>query len=169
MRVYTSDADVYIRIISSCGVPAMSKVVTLRLPEATAERLKKVARRAGRSVSEIGARSIEEWLRQNEFADIEFREFQGERLACLKGHIRIWKIIDVAQGYDFDVAKTAAHFDLPPERVQAAFSYYRAYPEEADRIIAENDAITFEDLQRQFPDIHLFTVDLSEDKTESAG
>ena len=147
----------------------MSKVVTLRLPEATAERLKKVAQRADRSVSEIGARAVEEWLRQNEFADIEFREFQGERLACLKGHIRIWKIIGVARHYDFDVEKTALHFDLPPARVQAAFNYYRAYPEEVDRIIAENNAITFEDLQRQFPDIELFTVDLGpDDNDESA-
>ncbi|MGE3267734.1 MAG: CopG family ribbon-helix-helix protein [Chloroflexota bacterium] len=135
----------------------MSKVVSLRLPDETAARLQKIARRTGRSVSEVGARSIEEWLRQNEFADIEFREFQGQRLACLKGDMRIWKIIMVARDYDFDLEKTAAHFAWPVGRVQAALNYYRAYPEEIDQIIAENDAITFEDLQRLLPDIHLFT------------
>jgi uncharacterized protein (DUF433 family) len=144
----------------------MSKVVSLRLPDATAARLQKIAKRAGRSVSEIGARSIEEWLRQNEFADIEFRDFQGQRLACVKGAIRVWKIIDVAEGYDFDPEKTAAHFGWPVHRVQAALSYYAAYPEEIDQIIAENDAITFEDLQRTFPDIGLFEVDLSQDPDE---
>lgn len=146
----------------------MSKVVTLRLPEATAERLKKVARRAGRSVSEIGARSIEEWLRQQEFADIEFREFQGRRHACLKDGIRLWKIIDVAEKYDFDPEKTANHFQFPVERIQAAFNYHAAYPEEIDEYIAENRAITFEDLQRTFPDIHLFTYVEKPDDSTSA-
>jgi len=37
---------------------------------------------AGRSVNELGSISIEEWLRQNEFAEIEFRSFGGERQAC---------------------------------------------------------------------------------------
>ncbi|MCC7367203.1 MAG: ribbon-helix-helix protein, CopG family [Chloroflexi bacterium] len=141
----------------------MSKVVTLRLPEATAERLKKVARRAGRSVSETGARSIEEWLRQQEFADIEFREFQGQRLACLKGSIRLWKLIMAAQDYDLDPARTAEHLQLPVHRVQAALNYYAAYPEEIDRMIAENDAVTFEDLQRVLPSIRLTTIVVQDD------
>jgi hypothetical protein len=133
-------------------------VLTLRVPDATAERLKKIARRQGRSVSEIGARSLEEWLRQNEFSDIEFSDFQGERPACLKGHIRIWKIIDVAEAYDFDPEKTAAHFHMPVARIQAAFNYYRAYPEEVDQIITENRSITFEDLKRRLPSLERFSV-----------
>jgi uncharacterized protein (DUF433 family)/predicted DNA-binding protein len=138
----------------------MSKVVTLRLPEATAVRLQAVARRAGRSVSEIGARSIEEWLRQNEFADIEFRDFRGERLACVKGAIRVWKIIMTAENYDLDPEKTAAHFQFPVHKIQAALNYYEAYPEEIDRIIAENRAITFDDIKRVLPHAERIIVDL---------
>ena len=114
-----------------------------------------------------GARSIEEWLRQQEFAEIEFRSFNGERLACLKGSIRLWKIIMVAEGYDFDVEKTAMHFQFPAYRIKAAFNYYRAYPEEIDRIIAENRAITFEDIKRLIPDANLITVDLGPDDNEA--
>ena len=146
----------------------MSKVVSLRLPDATAARLEKLARRAGRSVSETGARFIEESIRQNEFADIEFRDFQGERLACLKGSTRIWKIIDVAEAYDFDPEKTAAHFQYPIERIQAALNYHAAYPEEIDTIIAENRSITFEDLQRILPNIGLIEVDLSHEPVEQS-
>ena len=51
----------------------MSQVVSLRLPDETAERLKLTARRSGRTLNEAATRSIEEWLRQEEFADIEFR------------------------------------------------------------------------------------------------
>jgi hypothetical protein len=144
----------------------MSKAVTLRLPDETARRLEAAARRAGRSVSETGARSIEEWLRQQEFAEIEFRNFQGERLACLKGSIRIWKIIMVAQDYDFDVEKVAAHFQFPVYRIEAAFAYYRAYPEEADRIIADNRSWTYERLKQVLPNLNLITVNIDPDDAD---
>lgn len=136
----------------------MSRVVTLRLPDETAARLQACARRAGRSVSEIGARSLEEWLRQNEFADIEFRDFGAERHACLKGALPVWQLIMVARGYDMDPERTAAHFRWPVHRLQAGFNYYEAYPEEIDRAVAENDAMGYEQLKRLLPQIELFVV-----------
>lgn len=145
----------------------MSKVVSLRLPDATAARLEKLARRAGRSVSETGARFIEESIRQSEFADIEFREFQGRRLACLKGSSRIWKLILVAHHYDFDPEQMAHHLEFPVERMRTALNYYAAYPEEIDERIAANRAITFEDLQRALPNIERFSVPREVDTVES--
>jgi len=150
------------------GCATMSKVVSLRLSDSTAARLQKIAKRAGRSVSEVGARSIEEWLRQNEFAGIEFREFNGERHACVKGALQVWQLVMVAEGYDLDPEKTAAYFQWPVERAQAALNYYAAYPEEIDEAIAENRAITFEDLQRILPNIGLIEVDLSHEAVEQA-
>ena len=50
----------------------MSQTVTMRLPDETAEWLKTSARRAGRSVSEVGAALFEEARRVSEFAEIEF-------------------------------------------------------------------------------------------------
>src|SRR5205814_10439049 len=101
----------------------MSQVVSLRLPDETAERLKLTARRSGRTVNEAAGRSIEEWLRQEEFADIEFRNFNGERHACLKGSIPVWQLIMVARDYALDGAMTAAHFRFPLRRVKAGFHY----------------------------------------------
>ena len=69
----------------------MSQVVSLRLSDDTAERLKFSARRTGRTLNEAASRSLEEWLRQKEFADIEFRSFNGERHACLKAELPIWQ------------------------------------------------------------------------------
>src|SRR5947209_7489390 len=109
---------------------SVSRVVTLRLSDETAARLQACARRAGRSVSEIGARSIEEWLRQQEFAEIEFRAFSGERLACLKGASPIWQIVMIGKNYDMDLQRTAVHFDWPLHRIRAAFNYYEAFPAE---------------------------------------
>jgi hypothetical protein len=136
----------------------MSKVVTLRLPDETAARLQATARRAGRSVSEVGARSIEEWLRQDEFADIEFRSIRGERHACLRGGPPVWKIVMVADGYDRDPERTAAHFQWPVHRARAALNYAEAYPDEIERVIEYNRSMTYERLKRLLPQLERFTV-----------
>ena len=144
----------------------MSKAVTLRLPDETARRLAAAARKAGRSVSETGARSIEEWLRQQEFAEIEFRSYNGERHACIKGAMQIWQLVMVARGWDLDVAKTAKYFPIPAYRIESAFNYYRAYPEEIDAVIAENESWTYERLKKVLPNIGLTTVHIDPDEAD---
>ena len=134
----------------------MSRVVSLRLPDRTAERLKRTARKAGRSVNEVGARSIEEWLRQSELADIEFRSFSGERHACIKGALPVWQLVMVARHYAMDVQKTAAHFGWPPRKVRAGFLYYRAYPGEIDEAIADNQSMSAPQLRRMLPGLEIF-------------
>jgi hypothetical protein len=130
----------------------------LRLPDETAERLQAWARRAGRSVSEVGACSIEEWLRQSEFADIEFRSFGGERHACLKGALQVWQVIMLAREYGMDAERTAAHFGWPVHRVRAALNYYEAYPAEIDQAIADNLSISFDQVKRALPRAERLTV-----------
>ena len=131
----------------------MSQTITMRLPEETAEWLKSSARRVGRSVSELGAALFEEARRVSDFAEIEFRTFGGERQVCLTGGLRVWKIILTAQDYDMDVLKTAAHFDLPVWRIQAAFHYYEAFPQEMDSAIAEMRSQSFDTLKRKLPQL----------------
>lgn len=136
----------------------MSQIVSLRLPDETAERLRVSARRTGRTLNEVAARSIEEWLRQEEFADIEFRSFNGERHACLKGALPVWQLIMVARDYSMDAEKTAAHFRWPVPRVKAGFHYYEAYPQEIDQAIADNEAMTFDKLKRLLPQLEAIAV-----------
>jgi len=136
----------------------MSQVISLRLPDETAERLRVSARRTGRTLNEAASRSIEEWLRQEEFADIEFRSFQGERHACIKGALPVWQLIMVAKDYGMDAEKTAAHFHWPIHRVKAGFHYYEAYPEEIDLAIADNNAMTFDKLKRLLPQLEAISV-----------
>ena len=144
----------------------MARDVTLRLPDETAARLEAAAKKEGRSLSETGARSIEEWLRQEEFPEIEFRTFNGERRACLTGLTQIWQIIMVARDHDFDVEKVAYYFQVAPHRIEAAFNYYRAYPEESDRAIAENDSWTYERMKQVLPQLNLISVRLDPEDGE---
>ncbi len=146
----------------------MSQTITMRLPEETAEWLKASARRSGRSVSELGAALFEEARRISEFAEIEFRTFGGERQVCLTGGLRLWKILLVAQGYGMDAEKTAAHFDLPVWKVQAAFHYYEVFPQEIDAAIVEVRSQTFDTLKRKLPQLERQQVTVAPDAEPTA-
>ena len=136
----------------------MPQVISLRIPDATADRLRAAARRAGRSLNEWGALSLEEWLRQNEFADIEFRSVGGQRQACLKGALPVWQVVMVAQSYQLDVGQTAQHFGWPLRRIQAALGYYEAFAAEIDQAIEDNRAMTETALRRLLPQMEVLLV-----------
>ena len=147
----------------------MSQTVTLRLPDSVADWLKASARRAGRSVNDLGASLFEEARRVSEFAEIEFRTFGGERHACLKGLLPVWQVVETAQQYGLDAEKTAQHFGWPVWKVQAAFNYYEAFPHEIDAAVAENKAMDYEKLKRLFPHMRLVEVIVTptEERTEA--
>ena len=137
----------------------MSQVISLRLPEKTARRLRESAQRTGHSVQEVGVRSIEEGLLQNEFPEIEFRAFYGgRRLACLKGALTVWEVIMVAKDHEMNVERTAAYFQWPDWKVEAAFDYYAAYPEEIDEMLDSHRSVTYEKLKQLLPEIGLYEV-----------
>jgi hypothetical protein len=138
----------------------MSQVLTLRLPEATAEAMRQIARREKRSLNDVGVRIVEEWLRQNRFAYIEFRSFNGERHACIKDRLQVWQVIMVAKGYAMDVAQTAAHLGLSPEQVQAAFSYYEAFPDEIEQALQDNE-LGYERLKEMLPSLQRIDVKIT--------
>lgn len=85
----------------------MSIALTLRLPEEDAEEVRRIAQKERRSVSEVGARIVDEWLRQNRFPLIEFRSINGERVACLKSRLEIWQVIMIGRQYGADATGTS--------------------------------------------------------------
>lgn len=134
----------------------MSQPVTVRLAEPSAEALRFLARKEHRSVSEVGARFIEEGIRQNRFPYIEFRSINGERHACIKGALQVWQVIMVARGYDMDAERVASHLCLRPEQVQAAINYYQSYTEEIGQALEENH-IGEDRLRQMFPNLRVYT------------
>ncbi len=141
----------------------MTQLVSARLPEQTAERVKQYARKKQRSVNETIALALDEWLRQNEFAFIEFRETRDGRIAYMKNsRLAVYWVIKVAKGYDMDITKVCAYWpERPRAWIQAAFNYYAAYLEEIDAQIADYDAVTLETLKRQLPQIEVYAVPVS--------
>jgi hypothetical protein len=130
----------------------MSEVISLRLPDEQAKRLKREARRRGRTPSETGRILIEEALRQMEFAHIEFRDSPAGRQAFIKGRrVEVWMVMMIASSYAGDLGKTASHLEMPEEWVQAAFHYAQAFPDEVQDAIDDNRSMTAERLKRMLP------------------
>lgn len=145
----------------------MSQVVSVRLQDEQAERLKREARRLGKTPSETGAQLIDEALRSSDFGCIEFRNSAVGRQAYIKGSsLAVWEIISVAERYKMSVAQTAAHFEWPQHRVQAAIQYADAFPDEIRTAIADNRSMTFQQLRRLFPQAEEFLI-TEEDGSES--
>jgi hypothetical protein len=127
----------------------MSSVVSLRLPEPQAARLRKYARRLGRTPSETGRILLDEALRQIEFPFIEFRDSASGRQAYIKGRrSTVWIVMLIARDYKNDPKKTAKHFEWPLDLVEAAFAYAKAFPDEIENSLRENDEFSFEEFQR---------------------
>ncbi len=137
----------------------MSHVVSMRLKDDQIERLQRIARRIGRTTSEASALLIEEALRQNEFAHIEFRESPVGRQAYIKGtRLAVWQVVMIGREYEMDATKTAEYFNWPLGRVKAAFSYAEAFAVEID--LALKDADSMDDaavLSRLLPELEIFT------------
>ena len=137
----------------------MSQVVSTRLPDETAERLKRFARRLGKTPSETGAMLIEESLRESEFAFIEFRNSPVGRSAYLKNsNLAVWQVMIVAQKYDLQPDKIARHFQRPQEWVLAALNYAEAYPVEIEDAISDYRAFNYTALKRILPQTELIKV-----------
>jgi uncharacterized protein (DUF433 family) len=141
----------------------MSQVITIRLPDAQAERLKRFARRLGYSQGETGARLIEEALRMSEFAFIEFRDSIAGRQAYMQGSsLAVWEVVMVVRERGSDVAKAAAYLGWPVARVQAAVNYAETYRDEIDTAIADNAAYDATTIRHMLPQTRVIGIDMAE-------
>ncbi|TRV41943.1 MAG: transcriptional regulator [Microcystis panniformis Mp_MB_F_20051200_S9] len=137
----------------------MSQVISTRLPDRTAERLKQLARQLGKTPSETSAILIEESLRESEFPYIEFRQSPLGRQPYLKNSsLALWEVMQIAQSYALDEQKTAAHFHRPCEWVRSALLYAEAYQSEVEKAIAQAQILNETTLKRLLPQLETITV-----------
>jgi uncharacterized protein (DUF433 family) len=124
----------------------------MRLPVASGDRLKRMAKRYGWTSSDTSARLGEEGLLRSEFAFIDFRDSAVGRQACIQGSsLAVWEIMLLLRSYKNDVAATAKHLRWPEAKVQAAVNYTEAFPDEIEEALAEQDAMDFTALKRMLP------------------
>jgi hypothetical protein len=132
-----------------------SVVVSMRLPEESGRRLKRLAKRHGWTASDLSARLVEEGLRRSEFALIDFRDSPVGRQVYIQGSsLAVWEVMMIVRAYKGNAKKAADHLEWPEFRVQAAMNYAQAFPREIGDALAENDAMDFEALKKILPDLH---------------
>ncbi len=142
-----------------------SVVISMRLSVKSGHRLKRLASRHGWTASDASAKVVEEGLRRADFAFIDFRDAAAGRQACLQGSsLAVWEVMLLARGYGQNVSKVAKHLRWPEEKVQAAFNYAKAFPEEINESISDNDAVDFESLSRLLPQTKEFVAGKSSRK-----
>jgi len=136
---------------------ATNNILSLRLPEREKGDLERLARRLGRTVSELAARMIVEGRRRAEFAWIDFRDTPGGRVACLQGtRLQVWWLARLARQFHGNPQKLAAHLDLPLAQVKAALNYAAAFPDEIETAIQDYESFGLEELRRQLPQAEVF-------------
>lgn len=136
-----------------------SMVISMRLPLKSGQRLKRMATSHGWTPSDASARLVEEGLRRADFAFIDFRDSSAGRQACLQGTtLAVWEVMMLARARGNDAAAIAKYLRWPASKVQAAFNYAKAFPDEINTAIADNDATDFEALSRMLPQAKEFVV-----------
>src|SRR5580700_6219081 len=131
---------------------ARSMVVSMRLPEESSRRLKRMANRHVWTTSDASARLVEEGLRRSEFAMIDFRDSPAGRQAYIQGSsLAIWEVAMVVRSHRGSVPAGARHLNWSELMVRAALHYAEAYPNEVEEALTENGEVDFSALKRMLP------------------
>ncbi len=117
--------------------------MSVRLSREARERLQREAARSGEPPASLAERLIDEGLRLRRHPLIRFADGPTGRRARLPRGSDVWEIVSFVQRSeargDDKVAHAAEWFRLPATEVEAALSYYAAFPEEIDERIRLND------------------------------
>jgi uncharacterized protein (DUF433 family) len=119
--------------------------MSLRLGEATIERLGSRAKRVNMPPRTLAQRYVEEGLRMDEHPLVRFVDGPAGRRARLVGTGKdVWEVIATIRDNDNDLHEAAGYLRLPLGLVQAAVAYYGAYTSEVDELIADNERMAEE-------------------------
>ncbi|MBK9168314.1 MAG: transcriptional regulator [Bryobacterales bacterium] len=126
--------------------------INVELRDDQAARLDRFATSLRKSRGEATAQLIEEGLRHAEFPAIEFRDSLVGRQAYVVGsRLAVWEVSMIAEGYGLEVAATAQHLQLDHDRVSQALRYASVFESEVREALAENRAITLDNLRASLP------------------
>jgi uncharacterized protein (DUF433 family) len=118
----------------------MSHPLSVRLTDATIQRLGARARRVHLPPRTLAQRYVEEGLRMDEHPLVRFAEGPAGRRARLVGTGKdVWEVIAAVRDNGGDAAETARYLEMPLGLVQAAITYYGAYSDEVDQWIDLNE------------------------------
>src|SRR5215207_10925938 len=114
----------------------MGQPFSLRLSAEAIARLRARAQSEQLPPRTLAQRYVEEGLRMDEHPLVRFMDGPAGRRARLVGTgADVWEAIAAVKDNDGDVAEAARHLQMPLGLVQAAVTYYGAFPAEVDEWI----------------------------------
>ncbi len=113
--------------------------VSLRLPEATAAKVRRLAAVERRSFAEMVKVLTEEAVTMREFPGVLFVQGPTGRRARLRDGPDVWEVLEpyVLAGEDWEVLR-ASYPDLDEAVLRTALRYYESYPAEIEARVALN-------------------------------
>ncbi len=108
------------------------------------------AQRTGRSKGAVVEALADEALRMRLFPGIAFRGTDWDRRAWLMGTaFDVWQIVEAYQDIH-SVERMAEDGSVGERQIRLALDYYKRFPDEIDKAIAENRR-PIEQLEQEFP------------------
>jgi hypothetical protein len=91
------------------------------------------------------------------FVFVDFRDSRvGRQAHSQASTLTVWEVMLPVRSYKYDARAVAKHLRWPEAKVHAAVHYARAYPQEIEEAITENEAMVLEALQRMLPQTSRF-------------
>jgi hypothetical protein len=117
------------------------------------------AERTGRSKGAVGEALADEALRMRLFPGVAFRGTDWDRRAWVMGSaFDVWQIVEAYQDIG-SVERMAEDGSASERQIGLALAYYKQFPDEIDKAIAENKR-PLEQLEREFPFIAVSRIDI---------
>ncbi len=117
------------------------RAVSGRLAEDVMRELQAIARAESRTVSQVLARFVEEGIRMRRFPGIVFIDGpQGRRAHVAGTGFDVWEVVALYRAYGGDVDRLLQdHPILDRRELELAAAYAKAYPQEVDHLIVDNE------------------------------
>jgi hypothetical protein len=125
----------------------MAAPTSIRFDEPVTARLASyVARHPGATRSAVAARYVDEGLRMDDHPGILFREGPAGRRATVVGGPDVWEVardVRAARAAEPDLSDVAllemieGNTGVPARMMQIALTYWAAYPDDVDALVAE--------------------------------
>lgn len=126
---------------------------SLRIPEKTLKEIEQIAKETQKDFSSVAKAFLEEAVKIHRCPGTVFTEgVHGRRARVAGTGIEIWEIIATYEsvGKNIDRLHRAYHW-LTDQQIKSAMGYYKAYTEEINHLIAENESWTPERLDKRHP------------------
>lgn len=126
---------------------------SLRIPEETIKEIEDLARASKKDFTTVANELIEEAIRVHRCPGTVFTEgVSGKRARIAGTGIEVWEVVATYRsvGEDFERLSKSYHW-LTVQQLKSALGYYRVYTSEIDAIIADNEALTPEEIRKRYP------------------